>query len=150
MADVLHRTTKDYRRSVSTPDYPSQDWIINPDLSAVAGQPVKYWTITGDVVSLMSQAERDAVDAAEAAAAITADKDANKAQLDAERVLRAVALVALDEFNLHAARIKSILDAIDNSATLAQVKAAILLIADPPQRTAQQVLDAIKAKVDAL
>jgi len=54
------------------------DWIWNPNLSAVTGQPSKYWTITGDVVSLMSQAERDAVDAS----AETAQRD--------ERILREI------------------------------------------------------------
>jgi hypothetical protein len=65
MSDVVHRTTKQYLKSANTPDYPVETWIINPDLSAVEGFPSKYWIITGDVVTLMSQAERDAVDAAE-------------------------------------------------------------------------------------
>ena len=38
--------------------------IWQPDLSAVVGQPSIYWKLTGDVVNLMSRAERDAVDAA--------------------------------------------------------------------------------------
>ncbi len=62
MASVLNRTTKEFRGSVNTPDFPVIDWIINPDLSAVAGLPTKYWKITGDVVTAMSQAERDVVD----------------------------------------------------------------------------------------
>lgn len=70
MSDVLNRTTKQYLISVNTPDFPTANWIINPDLSAVVGFEAKYWTITGDVVTLMSQAERDAVDAAEAAQAV--------------------------------------------------------------------------------
>ena len=64
MADVLNRTTLQYLQSVNTPDYPVVDWVINPDLSGVAGVPQKYWKLTGDVVSEMSQAEKDAVDAA--------------------------------------------------------------------------------------
>ena len=71
MADVLNRTTKEYRRSVNTPDYPAGTWIINPNLSAVVGVDRKYWQINGDSVSEMSQAEKDAVDAAEEAARIT-------------------------------------------------------------------------------
>ena len=63
MADVLNRTTKELKRSVHTPDFPATDWVINPDLSAVDGVPANYWKITGDVVSEMSQAEKDAVDA---------------------------------------------------------------------------------------
>src|SRR3990167_6362814 len=63
-ASVLNRTTKQYLTSANTPDYPTVDWIIEPDLSAVTGFDSRYWTITGDVVTLKSQAERDAVDAA--------------------------------------------------------------------------------------
>ena len=64
MANVLHRTTKDYLISVNTPDFSVVDWIIDPDVSAVAGFPTRYWIITGDVVTLMDQAARDSVDAA--------------------------------------------------------------------------------------
>ena len=39
------------------------EWIYNPDMSAVIGVPKKYLVITGDVVSEMSQSEKDAVDA---------------------------------------------------------------------------------------
>lgn len=62
MSDVLNRTTKLYLKSVHTPSYPTSDWIINPNLSAVVNVPSKYWKITGDIVSEMSQAEKNAVD----------------------------------------------------------------------------------------
>lgn len=68
MANVLNRTTKQFIASANTVEYPAQDWIINPDMTAVTGFASKYWTITGDTVSLMDQASRDAVDAAELAA----------------------------------------------------------------------------------
>lgn len=63
MASVLNKITKQYIRSVHTPDFSPSDWIVNPDLSAVEGVPVEYWKITGDVVSEMNQSEKDAVDA---------------------------------------------------------------------------------------
>lgn len=63
MSNVLHRISKQYRPSVNTPDFPEEDWIINPDLSSVENVLVKYWKITSDVVSEMSQAEKDLVDA---------------------------------------------------------------------------------------
>jgi hypothetical protein len=69
MAAVLHRTTKQYLPSANTPDYPTQDWIHNPDLSGVIGFDSRYWIITGDVVTLMSQAQRDALNASLLAAA---------------------------------------------------------------------------------
>ena len=96
MADVLNRATKQHLTSVNTPEYPVAEWIINPDLSAVTGQPVKYWVISGDSVSLMDQAERDAVDAA----LREASRDATVAQLDQlENVLRALMLIILDQVN---------------------------------------------------
>ena len=64
MADVVNRTTLTYIRSVHTPDYPPSEWLINPDLSAVAGVEQRYWKIEKDAVVPMTQAERDAVDAA--------------------------------------------------------------------------------------
>lgn len=73
MASAVHRTTKQYLASVNTPEYPTVDWIINPDLSAVTGWASKYWLISGDTVSLMSPAQRATVDADEAAAQAAAE-----------------------------------------------------------------------------
>ena len=96
MATVLNRTTKQLIASANTPDYPIAQWIIEPDLSAVSGFSSKYWTITGDSVTLMSTSQRDTVDAADLSAA----RDAQAAQLDAiESEVRAFALVVLDEIN---------------------------------------------------
>ena len=78
MANVLNRSTKQYLTSVSTPDYPVGAWIINPDMSAVVGEPSKYWTITGDDVTLKSPAEQAVVDAA---------LDAQKTQADRGEVI---------------------------------------------------------------
>ena len=155
MANVLHRTTKQYLTSVNTPDFPVLDWILNPDLSAVTGFASKYWSISGDTVTLMGQAERDAVDAAEAAALIAAVRAAAKAGYDAAvsdltKALKAVALVTQDELNLHALKINAILDAIDVGTTLAQVKANVAAIADYPQRTPAQLKTAVDNKVDTL
>jgi hypothetical protein len=63
MASVLNKTTKEYRQSANTPDFPTSDWIINPDLSAIAGVPMEYWKVVGDSVVEMNQSEKDAVDA---------------------------------------------------------------------------------------
>ena len=144
MADVLNRTTKQYLPSANTPDYPVSDWIINPDVSAVAGQPTKYWKINGDTVSLMSQAERDAVDAAELAVA----RDSVASQMDSvEDYSRAFALTILDEINLHAARTTAILDAVDGATPLANLKTAVAAIPDVPQRTIGQLKTAVRGKL---
>lgn len=63
MGNVLNRTTKEYRTSVSTPRFPVADWIHNPVIPAEAlSFASKYWDISGDTVSLMSEADRNAVD----------------------------------------------------------------------------------------
>jgi hypothetical protein len=65
MSSALHRTTFQIVDSINTPDYPVGTWVINPDLSPVSGVAVKYWKLTGDVLSEMTQGEKDAVDAAD-------------------------------------------------------------------------------------
>jgi len=32
MADVVNKSTLEYRKSAHTPDYPEADWLINPEL----------------------------------------------------------------------------------------------------------------------
>lgn len=144
MAAVLHRTTKQYLPSVNTPDYSPAQWIINPDLSLVAGFPSIYWVITGDNVTLMDQAARDAVDAA----LLEAQRDAVVAQLQqVEDVLRAFMLMVLDEFNSHALKTNAILDAIDSANNLTQVQTNIGAVSDYPQRTEAQLRATIRAKL---
>ena len=62
MADVVNRNSREYLRSVNTPDYPESIWIINPDLSAVAQVPQKYWKIVGDLVVEMTPEEKEIAD----------------------------------------------------------------------------------------
>lgn len=99
MPKWLHRTTKQYLKSIASADLPEAqaNYIEEPDLSAVEGQPVKYWNISGDTVSLLDQASRDAVDAAE----LSAQRDATADEIDTpESYSKAFALVVLDEINL--------------------------------------------------
>lgn len=65
MSNVINRTTLEYLTFVNTPDYPTEEWIINPDLSAVQSVDKKYWKIDGDTVIEMIQVEKDAVDLAD-------------------------------------------------------------------------------------
>ena len=65
MSDVLNRSTLELLRSVNTPDYPEAQWVINPDLSPVAGVPKKYWKLVGDVLQPMSAVERAPIDASD-------------------------------------------------------------------------------------
>lgn len=66
MSDVVNKTTLQYLKSVNTPDYPTEDWLINPDLSALSAVPQMYWKVSGELVLEMTQAEKDVVDAANA------------------------------------------------------------------------------------
>lgn len=65
-------------------------------VAAVLGQPTKYWILVAGIAALMSQAERDAVDATLEAAMLDAIAD----ELDQVRtIMRAFAEVVLDEIN---------------------------------------------------
>lgn len=78
MASVLNRTTKEFRGSVNTPDFSTVDWIINPDLSAVTGQPNKYWIIDppgSDTVRLATAPEQAVIDAAIDSATTTSNRN---------------------------------------------------------------------------
>ena len=100
MPNYLHRTTKQYLRSVSPNDLPESEvnYIFMPDLSAVAGVPNYYWVITGDVVSEMSQGEMDAYDAG----VLSASRDAIiQDEIDnLESVMRQVVQMTISEINI--------------------------------------------------
>lgn len=77
MADAINRTTGQHVASVDRAYYPDADWIIfdrtNIDqIPAILAIPQHYRKITGDVVTEMSQAEKDVVDAAAVTAAAAA------------------------------------------------------------------------------
>ena len=115
MADVLNRTTLEFRKSVHTPDYSWQEWIINPDFSAVEKVPRKYWTVDGDKVRAMTAEEKVVVDAAalvqykaakldslretsmQQVGAATGKYKAAKAKVDAAEDKAAVDAVTLEE-----------------------------------------------------
>jgi len=98
MASVLNRATKELKLSANTVEHPVAQWIINPDLSAVTGQPSRYWTITGDAITLMSQAERDAVDTT--VLSNSRDTRVDSAIDDLESDLRQVVKLMLSEINI--------------------------------------------------
>jgi hypothetical protein len=145
MADVLNRTTKAFISSANTPDYPVETWIHNPDMSAVVGQPPRYWEISGDTVGLMDAGERAAVDAAELAAQLDAIAD----QFDnVKDYARAIALVLLDSYLLTRGRVNGILDAIDAGASLAAIKTSVAAINNLPDVTPAQLKDALREKLE--
>lgn len=111
MANVLNRTTKQFLTSVNTPDYSEADWIVNPDLAAVAGFSTKYWDIQGDVVTLMDDAARTTADAAEVTAikaqeTAVAEAIATKALADADKVPSPAGVLATLEERVRALELK--------------------------------------------
>ena len=146
MPNYLHRTTLAHLKSVASADLPEAlaNYIEYPDLSAVEGQLKKYWVITGDVVSLMDQAAKDAVDAQ----LLSDMRDAIADEIDqVEDRLRSQTLAVLDELNAHALKINAILDAIDGASNLNDVKTAVAAISDYPQRSIAQVKTTIRNKL---
>jgi len=129
MANVLNRTTKEFRRSVNTPDFPVENWIINPDMSSLIETNPKYWVVEGDTIRDMTDVEKDVVDANEASAAESVAKTAAKAVIDGvdpvmNKTLTAIAEVIQDE-----------LQALKNNTPLAS-------------RTMDQLKQAAKDKID--
>lgn len=150
MADVIHRTTLEFRPSVNTLEFPEPTWKHNPSMSAVASVPSRYWKAPADWNPVgagpveMTPGEKATVDAN----ALTARRDAEVAPLDnVETLLRAFMLIVLDEFNLHSTRLNALLTAIDNNSSLANIKTAVLAIQDIPARTAQQLRDAMRGRL---
>ncbi|MHC4336256.1 MAG: hypothetical protein ACYSUV_21285 [Planctomycetota bacterium] len=115
----------DVVRSAHTPDYASRtDVVINPDISAVDGIVAQlYWKHDTGLIVEMTQAEKDALDAAIAAALDAATRGGAKAELNGfaslPLLLRAFADVVKDEVNILRA-LHSIPD-----RTLAQLRTAI-------------------------
>jgi len=57
MANVLNKLTKQYLRSVNTPDFSPDEWLINPILPNC---DQKFWLIEGDTIREMTNEEKDA------------------------------------------------------------------------------------------
>lgn len=117
---IIWHPTKGLREGRADQFSADDGWIH--DLSAVSG-PIKYWKAVAGAAVMMGKAEIDAVDAQEVAVALAADQTANRARIDDERILKALALVMLDQINV------------------LRVKAGLV------EATPAQLLNAIKTKV---
>jgi len=74
-------------------------------------------------------------------------KNLNTVLTEEGSVVRALALLMLDEFNSHAEKITAILNAADSASSLATFKTAMAAIVDQPQRTQAQLVAALKARI---
>ena len=132
MAHLFNRTTGQFVRSAHTPDFDVVDWVINPDLTATVGQPVKYWFITGatnaegqEIIGIVNAAAQVVIDDAIAATSLTSQKNNAKTDIDVERVVRALVDLLPNEFNI------------------------LRTLHGLSDRTAAQVNAALKANIDA-
>lgn len=148
MANVLHKTTTpaDYRQSVHTPDYPEADWYINPDISAVAAVPTRYWTVGTNPVTEMNQAAKDAVDAAIVAAVKASSKAEATASIDGNGGyhLRAIANLTIDEINSLRQWITSFKAATAAATSLTNLQTRVAALPNTPNRTLTQAKTAYK------
>lgn len=71
----------------------------------------------------------------------------NNALVEPGSVVRALALLMLDEINAHAEKITAILNAADTATSLDTFKTAMLAITDAPQHTRLKLVAALKAKI---
>ena len=144
----VHRTTFQVLPSTSPASLaePEANYVQDPDLSPVSGFPARYWSLLGDIFSLVDQAARDAIDAA----ILVAQRDELANDFDRpETYSRAFALVVLDEFNARADKVNEILAAINAANNLSQVKANIAAITLYPQRNTAQLKTAVRTKADS-
>jgi len=123
------------------------------DYTVVAPGVITYWNapLLGPQPS---QATIDAVTPAQVDNAIAARhrQQVLNALSEIDRnaqLTRAAVLVILDEFNQHALKINAILDAVDGANTLGVLKSAVAAIADYPQRTNAQLINAIQSVITA-
>jgi hypothetical protein len=135
----LHRTTKQLLPSVASADLPEPiaNYIEEPDLSAVQGIAAIYWNIVGDIISEMSQAEKDAVDAqnlSDARDRLIQD------QVDlVESVLRQVVVMTLGEINILRQWIVDFQVEVAAATNLNDLKTRIAGLPNLPDRTFAQI-----------
>lgn len=126
MASVLNRQTKQFIRSVNTPDFDPTEWLINPDLSAVSDVEKKYWKIGKNSVSEMTEQEKAAVDLDLEAEKARDLKAALKARFDQEDDnTKAVLLLVLDMYDIIRSEVRSL-----PSISRSQLKARFESIVD--------------------
>tara|TARA_R110002126_G_scaffold291760_1_gene457020 strand:- start:5644 stop:6090 length:447 start_codon:yes stop_codon:yes gene_type:complete len=143
MANVINRTTLRYLTSVNSPSYPAPDWVVNPDMRAVAGVSPRYWkwdSGSGRPIP-MTASEQTAFDAA----AVEATRDEVAAQIDStEDILRAVMGAVISELNNQATAFNAVLAAADAATSLSTFRSGMAAIGDLPQRSLSQLRTVVR------
>ena len=145
--------TPEYLTSVNEPPYVGDpDVLIDPDITAVIGVPVKYWKRVNDTIVEMSQAEKDAVDAAIALISKTANRtaaDSLKDNTSAEGIAwRALALLLLDELNALRQWTVNLKTETASANNLADFKSRVATLPTLSDRTITQVKTAYNNKIN--
>lgn len=145
MADVLNIETCEMRASVNEAQAPynADPWLVitREQFTLWSTIPQVYRKWTGVAIEEMTQPEKDAVDAAR----LQAQLDEVVQQLDqANDILRALAKMLVSEFNAHANKMNTLLDAIDGAGSLAALKTTVATIQHHPTRTLAQLRQAIR------
>jgi hypothetical protein len=150
MASVLNKTSGQYLTSVHTPDYPTADWFINPDISAVQSVPTKYWRIGINPVQEMDAGEKAAVDAAQASAAKTSAKSSADSAIDGNGGydLRAIAKLTIDEINTLRQWLASFKTETAAATNLANFQTRVASLPATPDRTLAQAKTAYKNLIE--
>ncbi len=123
----------------------------NADLSAVTGIPQRYWNLVGGQVQAMTQGERDAKDAAEAAATLAFLRTAAKGRMTSSTDIdwRAVAGILVDEINVLRQWLASFKVEVVAASNLADLKTRVAGLPATPDRTLAQAKTAYQNKVDS-
>ena len=176
MANVINRTTLVFLTSVNDPEYADPPWLVVPPGSeneaVIAAVPTQYRKIAGDVISEMTQAEKDAVDAATVAAIrddvagrldeleditralesygknsiplyVIYGKDSRREPL----ILPEIITPRIDELNGRASTWNAILDAANASSNYSAFRSAVGSIPNYPQRTIAQMKTGVRNKL---
>jgi len=140
LAEVPKLDGKPYRQvlpvvDVDPPFDPTRQTRTGPVAAVEKDRVTRVWTVTDKPAEEIAREAEERRD--EAATAFDREED----------LLRASALVLLDELNLHAERIASILQAAGSATSLSTFKTAMAAINPVPQRTPAQLRTAIRAKL---
>jgi hypothetical protein len=58
MGNILNKNTLQYIRSANEAEYNADEWLFNPDLSAVANVDKRFWKVDNNQVVEMSEGEK--------------------------------------------------------------------------------------------
>lgn len=134
------------------PVEPNEGALKDPSLADVAGQPLRYWKHVSGAIQLMTQAERDAVDAAIASADQAAAKLSAKSNIDGNVGYdkRALASIMVNEINSLREWIVSFKAAAAAATSLADLQTRVATLPDMPDRTLAQAKAAYKSLLDGI